>query len=68
MQKHQFSKHKEELRSFKASFPASKFQVHNLRDHGKYKSFITKYIYEHKKIIIVFDKILLSFIFFYSDL
>ena len=51
MQKHQFSKHKEVLRSFKASLPISKFQVHNLRDHGKYKSFITKYIYEHKKII-----------------
>lgn len=29
--------------------PTSKFQVHSLRDHGKYTSFITKYIYEHKK-------------------
>ena len=49
MQKHQFSKHKEVPRSFKASLPTSKFQVHNLRDRGKYKSLITKYIYEHQK-------------------
>ena len=27
-------------RSFKASLPKSKFQVHSIRDHGKYKSFL----------------------------